>query len=89
MPRWDALIPILLAEGSLPTSNPSIFNSLLTSNGKAPVPEESSENRRSRHDKLMELAHDELATRCSVLRHPNDVVLLMMADLMAESPLSA
>ena len=86
MPRWDALIPILLTDENSSTSNPSFFNSLLASGGGAPVPEDSSQSRKGRHDKLMDLAHGELATRCSLLRHPNDVVLLGMADLIAAFP---
>ena len=85
-PRWDALIPIFLMGENSPTSNPSFFNSLLTSGGGAPVPKDSSKSRKSQFDKLVDLAHGELATRCSLLRHPNDVVLLAMADLIAALP---
>ncbi len=83
MPRWDALIPIFLTERGRTTSNPEFFNSLLTDNGATPEPEDSADHRKRRLDSLNQTAHDQLATRCSLLRHPNDVVLLAMADLMA------
>ena len=81
MPRWDALIPIFVTEHGSPTSNPRFFNTLLTSGGDAPVPEDSPQSRKGPYSKLIKFAHGELAARCSLLRHPNDVVLLAMADL--------
>ncbi len=83
MPRWDALIPIFLSERGPATINPEFFNSLLTDSGTMPNPKESATHRKSRLDALNQKAHDELATRCSLLRHPNDVVLLATADLKA------
>ena len=80
-PRWDALIPILLTDEKLPTSNPSFFSSLLTDSGRMPIPQDSPQSRKNRLDALINGAHEELATRCSLLRHPNDVVLLALADL--------
>ena len=38
--------------------------------------------RRRRLDALNKKANDELAARCSNLRHPNDVILLAAADLV-------
>lgn len=81
MPRWDALIPILLTEKGRCISNPEFFNSLLTASGMMPNPKDNSDDRKRRLDALSQKAHDELAARCSLLRHPNDVVLLAMADL--------
>ena len=83
MPRWDALIPIFLTGRGIPISNPDFFSDLLTDDGSIPSPEESPDSRKKRLDRLTQKAHDELAARCSILRHPNDVVLLATADLKA------
>ena len=84
MPRWDALIPIFLAERGPPTANPEFFNSLLSASGAMPTPKDEPDHRKKRLEALTKKAHDELAARCSVLRHPNDVVLLAAADLKAK-----
>ena len=85
MPRWDALVPIFLAErGGRTIINPEFFNSLLTDSGTTLKPEDGPTHRKSRLDALSQKAHDELAERCSTLRHPNDVVLLSAADLRAK-----
>ena len=80
-PRWDALVPIFLAERGPATTNPEFFNSLLTDNGAMSNPQDSAAHRKSRLDALNQKAHNELAARCSTLRHPNDMVLLAVADL--------
>ena len=84
MPRWDALIPIFLAERGLPTVNPEFFNSLLSASGAMPIPKNRPDHRKKRLGALTQEAHDELAARCTSLRHPNDVVLLATADLRAQ-----
>ena len=87
VPRWEALLPIFLGEGSRrAVANPDFLGSLLL---------KSAENRRQsgaiepderrRHLKSIEYrAHGELAERCTTLRHPNDVVLIAAADLTAD-----
>ena len=81
MPRWDALIPIFLAERGPPTANPDFFNSLLSASGAMPTPKDEPDHRKKRLEALTKKAHNELAARCSTLRHPNDMVLLAVADL--------
>ncbi len=81
LPRWDALVPIHLTERGNAISNPDFFNDLLTGGGQMPIPAISGQRRMKQLDALSQKAHDELAARCSPLRHPNDVVLLAAADL--------
>ncbi len=83
MPRWDALIPIFLDEKGRSISNPAFFRSLLTEGGSGLAPRDARISRKGRLNALNQKAHDELAARCSTLRHPNDVVLLATADLKA------
>ena len=83
MPRWDALVPIFLSDGGKAISNPDFFKSLLTDDGAAAHPDENAARRKSRLDSLNQRANQELAARCSLLRHPNDVVLLATAELIA------
>ena len=84
VPRWDALIPIFLKEGKQHTiSNPEFFGSLLVEQTKSSpglIRYDNSERTR-RLKALNKVANDELASRCTVLRHPNDIVLLATADL--------
>ena len=81
IPRWDALIPILLTAKKQLTVNPTFFNSLLKDSESMPVPNDTPQSRKGRLEVLIGQAHEELANRCSMLRHPNDVVLLAIADL--------
>ena len=84
VPRWDALIPIFLKEGEQqPTSNPEFFGSLLVEHPQdSPrVTRYDNSERRRRLKALNKVANDELASRCTTLRHPNDIVLLATADL--------
>ena len=81
MPRWDTLIPIFSSDEGGLISNPEFFNELLTDSENAPISGEPEAYRKKRLDVLDRKAHAELAMRCSSLRHPNDVVLLAMADI--------
>ena len=86
VPRWEALIPIFLRDGVAGAfSNPGFFGSLLRSEAVDStflVPDTS--DMRLRKLKLTEKqANSELADRCSTLRHPNDVVLISAADIVA------
>ena len=87
LPRWELLLSVFLPQGSLYTSNnPPFFNSLLRNGVKSdarPSTDNASE-RRAVLERLEEVAHRELAARCSALRHPNDVVLIAAADVIAE-----
>ena len=84
IPRWDALIPIFLKEGQQQSiSNPEFFGSLLMERTKGSanhIYDDNSERNR-RLKVLNKVANDELASRCTALRHPNDIVLLATADL--------
>ena len=86
VPRWEALIPIFLKKGAeCAVSNPVFFGSLLRSeaigcdlpvSGKPDI-------RRGRLKITENQASSELADRCSTLRHPNDIVLIAAADIVA------
>ena len=83
IPRWEALTPIFLPERGRAISNPDFFIELLTGDSVAAAPTATKRNDRQKTiDALTRKAHDELAARCSILRHPNDVVLLATADLV-------
>ena len=86
VPRWEALIPIFLKEGAgYAVSNPGFFGSLLRSeaiNRNLPVLA-APEVRRSRLKLTENQASNELADRCSMLRHPNDIVLIAAADIVS------
>ena len=87
MPRWEALIPIFLPEGKeVPVANPPFFGSLLYDSvpGNASFNSASAQERSQTLRRLVEHAHIELGSRCTALRHPNDVVLLAAADLVTE-----
>ena len=83
VPRWETLLPIFQPERGNAISNPDFFGELLTGDS---TPAGSIEAARSDRGKalgaLTKKANDELAARCSILRHPNDVVLLAAADLV-------
>ena len=90
IPRWEALVPIFLRDHA-PTAvpNPGFFGSLLFQTAQDPAnsPTGNTSERQKRLKKLSDCAHAELAGRCSILRHPNDIVLLAAADIDADSPL--
>ena len=86
VPRWENLLSVFLPEsGNDGISNAGFFGSLLV----APSQQLRRSNvgseacRKVRLDDLMGVAEAELANRCSPLRHPNDIVLLAAADLVA------
>ena len=84
IPRWESLVPVFLREGvEQAYSNPTFFGSLLVNSTSASLPSitDNASKRRKRLDELDRVAHAELARRCTVLRHPNDIVLLSTADL--------
>ena len=89
MPRWDALIPIFLKEGEQQSiSNPDFFGSLLVerTKGSGSLINSDSSERNGRLKTLNNFANHELASRCTALRHPNDIVLLATADLQKVRP---
>lgn len=86
IPRWEVLLPIFLAEGSNnPTVNPEFFGSLLISqlSGSSQLRPANHSERQQILKQLLIRSHSELASRCTNLRHPNDVVLLAAADITA------
>ncbi len=86
IPRWEALVPIFLPTGSnVPHVNPQFFASMFTEPAMTPgdIPATSPQERRELLKLLLECAEDELAARCTTLRHPNDVVLLAAVDVVA------
>ena len=86
LPRWEVLLPIFLSKGDdNPVMNPEFFGSLLTRHLLArpqPILPDKSERERVLKQ-LLSQSHSELASRCTATRHPNDVVLLAAADLVA------
>ena len=83
VPRWETLLPIFQPERGNAISSPDFFGELLTRDGTlAGRVAEAHNDRRKTLSALNRKANDELAARCSVLRHPNDVVLLAAADLV-------
>ena len=85
VPREEALLPLFLPEGSsLPPSVPTFVGTLLLKPPENCKATRSSDMTR-RQDVLQQLdsvAHNGLGRRCTALRHPNDVVLLAVADLI-------
>ena len=87
VPNEEQLLPVFLPEGSQHAiTNPGFFAELLAN----PAEESTAHNRIDRNAKraIMELlrkrADDELAERCTELRHPNDIVPLADADIVIE-----
>ena len=87
LPHWEMLLSVFLPQGSPYTSNnPPFFSSLLRDGVKSearPSTDNASE-RKAVLERLEEVADRELAARCTALRHPNDVVLIAAADVIAE-----
>ena len=87
VPQEEELLPVFLPDGSSneAITNPPFFGELLVK----PAVNHSQEGaldsakRSSRQKYLQERAEEELASRCTALRHPNDIVLLATADLTA------
>lgn len=87
IPRWEALLPIFLPDdGRSPIANPDFFGSLLLEARESRArPYSSIAAERSNSLKRLEgCAHSELARLCTPLRHPNDIVLLSVADVDGE-----
>ena len=85
VPRWEALIPIFLKHGTVrAVSNPDFFGSWLQSEAIGrDLPVSTTPAMRRRSLKVAENhASNELADRCSALRHPNDIVLIAAADIV-------
>lgn len=86
VPRWEALVPIFLPSGTdIPHVNPQFFASMLTETAMtlSDPPESSIQERRGSLKLLHDCAEEELAARCTSLRHPNDIVLLAAVDVVA------
>ena len=86
VPREEALLPVFLPKnGQRSTTNPNFFGSLILEPTDCHVEPNASDvdGRRNILDLLDASAHAELLSRCTTLRHPNDVVLLATADLIA------
>ena len=84
IPRWEALVPVFMKEDERQAiSNPEFFGSLLAEPARVWTISytEDSSVRQDRLKGLEKIAHAELASRCTVLRHPNDIVLLATADM--------
>ncbi len=90
VPRWETLLPAFLpSEGDFAEVNPAFFGSLLLSSNsastKSELAEKGSKDRNRVLEQLQKCADGELSTKCTALRHPNDVVLLAAADVFKNS----
>lgn len=86
VPRWESLVSIYVpADGGPPETNPAFIADLLTKveqgDPGSPRPAASLAERAHVLERMRCVAEQELASKCSGLRHPNDVVLLAAADL--------
>ena len=87
VPTEEALLPVFLPDRSQQAiANPTFFSSLLAEpvDFRAQPRELDSAERSNILAHFDNVAARELAGRCTLLRHPNDVVLLAAADLTAE-----
>ena len=84
--RWDVLLPVFLPDkGGAPIANPDFFHNLLI-DPEVPhtqSPSATAEERRRRETRLTGRAEEELARQCTMLRQPNDCLLLATADISA------
>ena len=83
VPKWEALLPAFLPEGSTQAiTYPDFFRRLLIEKpvGPASLGAEPSVEQNAKRT-LDQCADNELASRCTVLRHPNDSVLLASAKI--------
>ena len=90
IPQWEALLPVFLPEGGQGAiGTPEFFGTLLVSPTKnlSQLPAGDETTRKDRLDHLRRRAEVELASRCSPLRHPNDIVILAAADLVPDPEL--
>ena len=89
VPREEMILPVFLPHDTQRArTNPEFFGSLIL---EPTVECEQLERddihaRRNVLGSLDICGHEELANRCTVLRHPNDMVLLSTADLVQDSP---
>ena len=85
-PRWEALLPVFLPEGGhAALVNPGFFGPLIASEASAAT-QSCLVDPRARQavlDVLTGSADAELAGQCTRLRHPNDIILLVAADLVS------
>ncbi len=86
VPRWETLLPAFLAnKEDFAGVNPAFFGSLLLESDSALKKSESTKRVNEDRDgilgQLRKYADRELSTKCTALRHPNDVVLLAAADV--------
>ena len=87
VPREETLLPVFLPAGSPnATTYPRFFGNLLFESDKSPSMLHSMRTDKRRGILLLldESAHEELNSRCTQLRHPNDVVLLSTADIVSK-----
>ena len=90
VPRWEALVPVFRPSGGGPLEvDPEFLGNLLVeeqgaaTNDADVVVDKDVERRRAILVEVDGQANEELAKRCTTLRHPNDVVLLAAADVLA------
>ena len=93
VPRWEALVPVFRPRGEERTEiDPGFLGNLLVEKQQVSndhADEVVSDDGTQRMKALAEIndrADEELARRCTALRHPNDVVLLAAADVLAQDP---
>ena len=83
VPNEEQLLPVFLPEGSRQCIiNPDFFSDLLTTPADSSTPPDPAKQRQI-PQLLAERADAELARRCTELRHPNDIVLLGIANITA------
>ena len=84
VPKWEALLPVFLPAGSgKAEAYPKFFRQLLLEKPTDATMQSAdlTSDRRQALAILDKCADDELANRCTTLRHPNDIVLLASAVL--------
>lgn len=81
VPNEEQLLPVFLPDGSGQCNiNPDFFNDLLAAPAVSNTPPEHA-NRQRIQQRMQARANEELARRCTELRHPNDIVLLGIVDI--------
>ena len=86
--RWSELMPVKLASGARTATVDSHFFKTLSSEMKTAtnqVPITDPVGRSGLLERMGEFAETELANRKTSLRHPNDIVLLAAADVIADN----
>ena len=86
LPRWEMLVPVFLpSDEENGVQNPDFFGALLVAVGQGEDPATQLrlgvDERRDKLAQMDECAATELRARCTLLRHPNDMVLVAAADL--------